>query len=82
MDWSDPDNVIRRGWETPNGTKLIQDSNDVVVIKVPGRTYNPGSRNSMLKSYAPAEFEVYAVPERGSPTSGWAYPLTAFKVRS
>lgn len=82
LDWSDPDNVQRKGWETPNGTKLVEATPSTVVIKVPGHSYNPGSRNSMLRNYARAQYEVYLVPERKTETTGWAYPITGFDVRN
>jgi len=85
--WDDPQNIVRAGVHTPSGTKLVSvntnESGTTVVIKVPGHKYTIGSRNSALgQRYAPAEFEVYFVPELKTATSGWAYPVTSFPVKS
>jgi hypothetical protein len=87
LDWTSKDNVRRSGVHTPDGTKLVTinstETGDTVVLKVPGHKYSYGSRNSLFgQAYAPAEFEVYFVPELKTATSGWAYPITSFNVKS
>lgn len=53
-----PDGKVKlNGIDMPFAT-VAAETSTAIVIKIPGYSYNPGSRYSMLRNYAPAQTMV------------------------
>lgn len=83
IDWSNPDNVQVFGQVT-HGVTLVAVSPVAIVLKFKGYTYNPGSRNSMLRGYTKAETVTYLIDQgtyNETCTRARCYPVIGWDTR-